>query len=54
MSELEILEEELVDTLEDIQDDWETKAANIKATEVPLEKTDLTVDELVLVWIATA
>jgi Helicase HerA, central domain len=54
MSELEVLEEELVDTLEDIQDDWETKAANIEGTEVPLEKTDITVDELVLVWIATA
>lgn len=53
VDELEELEEELIDTLEDIQEDWEDKVANISEVEVPLEKTDISIDEIVLTWIPT-
>jgi hypothetical protein len=54
--ELEDLEEELIDTLEDIQEDWESKADsdNIETTEVPLEKADITIAELDVLWIPKA
>ena len=54
MDDLEGLEDELTDTLEDIVDDWEAKAANVEPLEVGLEKTDISVDELTLVWVPTA
>jgi hypothetical protein len=51
VDELEDLEEELADTVEDIVEDWNDKAANVTTFEVGLEKTDISVDELTLVWI---
>ena len=31
--------------------EWQDKAQNIQAYDVPLEKTDIAVDEIALVWI---
>ncbi len=54
VDELEELEAELADALEDIYDDWDDKAAAIEPFEVSLEKTDISVDEMVLLWVPTA
>ncbi|MDH3704873.1 MAG: DUF87 domain-containing protein [Acidimicrobiia bacterium] len=49
--ELDELEEELTDTLNEIADVWEAKAAAVEALEVGLEKNDITITDLSLVWI---
>ena len=51
--ELAEIEQEVTDQLQKIADGWDAKAANIVAIQVPVEKTDIRVDELALVWIAT-
>ena len=38
----------------DIQADWDDRAKVIEAMEVPLEKTDIGIDEFSLVWIPTS
>ena len=48
---LEDLENELADELLALDLEWEEKAQAIEELEVGLEKTDITVDELSLVWI---
>ncbi len=53
LDELEALEAELADSLFEIQDAWEDKVAMVESFTVPLEKTDITVDDVVLVWIPT-
>lgn len=53
VDQLEDLEQELADTVEDIVEDWNDKAANITTFEVGLEKADISVDDLTLVWIPT-
>ena len=53
VDELEDLAEELQDALEDGQDDWDEKAEMIESHEVGLEKSDIAVDDVVLVWIPT-
>ncbi len=53
VDDLEELEEELAESLMDIQDDWADKAEDVQELEVGLEKTDITVDDLALVWIPT-
>ena len=53
VDELEDLEQELVDSVEDIVDDWDVKALDITEFEVALEKADISVEELKLVWIPT-
>lgn len=50
---LEALEEELTDSLWEIQSEWDEKAKEIETVEVPLEKTDISIDDFVLVWIPT-
>ena len=50
IDEMEELELELADTVEDIVEDWSDKAAEITEFEVSLEKTDISVDSLKLVW----
>lgn len=52
--ELAEIEQEVTEQLQKIADGWDAKAANIVAIRVPVEKTDIRVDELALVWIATA
>lgn len=45
------LEEEISEDLLDIQEEWSDKAANVESMTVGLEKTDISIDEVVLVWI---
>jgi hypothetical protein len=54
VDELDELETELTDALFDIQADWDERAKVIEAMEVPLEKTDIGIDEFMLVWIPTS
>ena len=51
LSDLNELREEVEDDINQIVFEWQDKAQNIQAYDVPLEKTDITVDEIALVWI---
>ncbi len=51
IEDLEELEAELADAVLDIESEWLTKSETIEPFEVPLEKTDISVDDLMLVWI---
>jgi hypothetical protein len=48
------LEDELQEDLFQIQTEWSDKAADISTMSVGLEKTDISVDDVVLVWIPRA
>lgn len=52
--DLEELDETIEDSLLEIQEKWEAVAENSEAVEVPLEKTDITISDLVLAWIPTS
>ncbi|MGI9623568.1 MAG: ATP-binding protein, partial [Acidimicrobiales bacterium] len=54
IDQLEDLEEELIEAIEDIVSEWDEKALEITDYPVPLEKTDILVEDIVLVWMATA
>lgn len=45
------LEDEVSEDILDIQDEWEAKASDIETMTVGLEKTDISIDEVALVWI---
>lgn len=45
------LEDELTEDLYEIQDEWSEKATNIESMTVGLEKNDISIDDVVLVWI---
>jgi len=45
------LEQDIVLELEEINDKWEDVAAEIDTIEVGLEKNDISVDEIALVWV---
>ncbi len=49
--EMAELEAEMVEDLEAINDEWEEAGAEIEEMQIPLEKTDIDVDDLSLVWI---
>ena len=51
--ELADLEQELTEKLTAIQDEWDRKAAQIESLSIELEKTDITVDEIAVVWVPT-
>ena len=51
LSDLNELREEVEDDINQIVFEWQDKAQNIQTYDVPLEKTDITVDEIALVWI---
>jgi hypothetical protein len=51
--ELADLEQELTDKLQAIQDEWDRKAAQVESLSIELEKTDITVDEIAVVWVPT-
>lgn len=51
--ELADLEQELTDKLTAIQEEYDAKAAKIESLSIELEKTDITVDEIAVVWIPT-
>jgi hypothetical protein len=53
-AELEDLEAELAEELEAIDARWAEAAAEVETLEVGLERNDVVVDELVLVWVPTA
>ena len=48
---LDALEAELADSIAAIADEWDAKAAAVETIEIPLEKSDITVSDLSLVWI---
>ncbi len=50
-AELEELESDLADEIATITDKWDAAAATIEAVEIPLERTDVKVDSLLLVWL---
>ena len=54
MRELLELEDELAEEILEIDAEWREKAEDIEVMEVGLEKTDIRVDEIALVWIPTA
>ncbi len=47
---IEDLEDELTQELEEIWDEWKEKASEVETFEVPLERTDVRLDELMLFW----
>lgn len=47
------LEAELTTTLGDIHDKWTDVAAAVESLDVPLEKGDITIEQVALVWIPT-
>lgn len=51
--DLEELEEELERTLREIVDRWDEVATRVETMQVPLEKSDIRVDDLAVVWIPT-
>lgn len=51
LADLNELAEEVEDDINQIVFEWQDKAQNIEAYDVPLEKTDMSVDEIAFVWI---
>lgn len=51
MEDRDELEEELSDDLFEIQDEWAEKATEIESLTVGLEKTDISIDDVALIWI---
>jgi Helicase HerA, central domain len=52
-AELEALKADLEDEVADLEDEFAAKVESIEEVEIPLEKTDVRVAELKLVWIPT-
>lgn len=53
IDELDELEQELQEAVIEIDDEWSAKAEAVEETEVSLEKTDISVDDLMVVWLPT-
>jgi len=51
MDDKEQLEETLADDLMQIQEEWSDKVSDIESMEIGLEKADITIDDLTLIWI---
>jgi len=51
IDELADLEAELQDAVIEIDDEWNEKAAAIESVEVPLEKSDITIEDFSVVWL---
>ncbi len=51
MGDRQELEDALAEDLYEIQDEWAEKAGNIESMTVGLEKTDISIDDVALVWI---
>jgi peptidoglycan hydrolase CwlO-like protein len=51
IEELEALEADLQDAVIEIDDEWSSKADAVEPVEIPLEKSDITVEEPVLAWL---
>jgi len=52
--EMASLESELTEELEEINDRWETVAGETEELEIGLEKTDIAIDDIALVWLPVA
>ena len=52
--DLTALEQEILDEVAEIDAEWEAKAEEIDPVEVRLEKSDVRLVELALVWVPTA
>ncbi|HSR45049.1 MAG TPA: DUF87 domain-containing protein [Acidimicrobiia bacterium] len=50
-SELEAIEDELTNDVLEITDKWDVSAGRLETVEIGLEKTDIVVDEVAVVWI---
>ncbi|HSJ31687.1 MAG TPA: DUF87 domain-containing protein [Longimicrobiales bacterium] len=49
--EMKALEEELADELVELQEKWDACAENVETRTIPLEKNDIHVEEVVLLWV---
>lgn len=49
--ELEDLENELADALLTLDEEWDEKASAVESLEIGLEKTDISIEQLALVWV---
>jgi hypothetical protein len=54
VEDLEALKDDLAAELADIDAAWDTRAAEVEPVEIPLEKSDITVDEVAIVWLPVA
>ncbi len=45
------LEETIADDLQQIQEEWSDKVSDIESMDIGLEKADITIDDLTLIWI---
>lgn len=50
IDELEQLEMDLEDAIIEIDDEWTAKADAVEEAEVPLEKTDITIEDFIFAW----
>jgi len=51
MEDLRELQDEVDDDINEIVFEWQDKAQNIESYDVPLEKADISVDDIALIWI---
>ena len=51
MEDLNELQDEVEDDINQIVFEWQDKAHNIESYDVPLEKADISVDDIALIWI---
>ncbi|MEE9206576.1 MAG: hypothetical protein V3U50_06305, partial [Acidimicrobiia bacterium] len=51
MDDIDELERDMAEDVDEIVAEWANKAAEIETIEIGLEKTDVSVDSLSLVWI---
>ena len=54
VEELEEVEEELLEELQELDEEWAERAREIEDLEVPLEQSDIKIDEVALVWLPMA
>jgi hypothetical protein len=52
IDELHDLELDLAEALMEIDDEWSSKALEVEEVEIPLEKSDISVEDFSLVWLA--
>ena len=53
-NDLEELEAKLADSLMDLEDEWTEKAEAITELEVALEKSDISIEDLIVAWMPVA
>lgn len=51
LNDLNDLRDEVEDDINQVTFEWQDKAHNIETLDVPLEKTDISVDDIALIWI---